>query len=139
MRRGIFIGLGLVLALFTYMAGGHLPADADTTKKARWYSLSLESGETSGGYRWGVGAKGPKDKPLREVCAMAGMIEPPQPDKPYVEGTDGAVCGELRSPEESMMETAGFGSGKSRVAAFVGIYRPVVRKVTFVLDSGERK
>lgn len=140
MRRGtIAIMLGFFAMAFSYLGGAPLSADADTSKKARWYSVSLAHGETSGGYRWGVGAKGPKHEPLKEICAMAGMIEPPEPDKPYVEGTDGALCGEIRSPKESMMETAGFGTGESSVTAFVAIYRPAVRKVTFVFDSGERR
>jgi hypothetical protein len=108
-------------------------------EKERWYSVPLESGETSGGYRWGVGAKGPKGKPLGEICTQVGMVEPPQPDKPYVEGTDGTSCGQLRSPKEALVDATGFGEGASRVTVLAAIYRPIVRRVVFVFDSGEHR
>lgn len=140
MRRGIVIAIfGFAFMAFMCFGGTPSPVDAESGKKVRWYSVGLESGETSGGYRWAVGAKGPRREPLREICALAGMIEPLQPDKSYVEGQDGSTCGDLRSRGESITEAVSFGSGESRVTAFVGIYRPAVRKVTFVLDSGERK
>jgi hypothetical protein len=140
MRRGIFIGLaGLAFLIFASSIEAPLSAGANGAKKVRWYRVLLESGETSSGYRWTVGAKGPKHEPLREICSMTGMTEPPQPDKPYIESHEGELCGLLLLPEESMTISASFGFGESRVTVFASIYRPIVRKVTIVLDSGERR
>jgi hypothetical protein len=128
-----------VVVAFAYLAGAPISADADRVGKERWYSVPLESGETSGGYLWGVGAKGPKDKPMGEICTQVGMIEPPQPDKSYVESSGGSLCGHLRSPKEALIDATGFGEGASRVTVLEAIYRPAVRRVVIVLDSGERR
>lgn len=140
MRWGAGIGIaGLLLLAFAYLAGTPNAVDASRAKKERWYSVPLESGKTSDGYRWGVGAKGPKGEPWGEICTQVGMTEPPQPDKPFVESRDGSLCGDLRSPKEALIDASGFGEGASRVTVFAAIYRPIVRRVVFVFDSGERR
>lgn len=114
------------------------PHDAAGANKARWYQVGLEMGETDG-YRWAVGAKGPKHEPLDEICALASLTEPPQADKPFVEGMDAAVCGSLATPGDSMAASPAFGSGNSRLVLLAVLYRPAVREVAFLLDTGERR
>jgi hypothetical protein len=106
--------------------------------RAHWYQTTLERGEING-YHWAVGAKGPKHKPLNEVCAEISMLEPAQEDALYVEGSDSTDCGRLDRPVDSISSTDSFGSGKERVSVLELIYRPIVRKVVFVLSTGERK
>lgn len=106
--------------------------------KAGWFQIILEQGEVSG-YHWAVGVKGPKHVQLSQVCAELSMVEPPQDDAPYVEERDATDCSWLKQPADSVFGTESFGSGQSRVAVYEAVYRPIVRKVTFVLDTGERK
>jgi hypothetical protein len=111
---------------------------AAASGKVGWFQIKLEQGEVNG-YHWVVGAKGPKHRPLSRICAELSMVEPPQEGAPYVEGRDATNCSRLRPPIHSVFGTEAFGSGPSRVAVFEGLYRPIVRKVTFVLATGERR
>jgi hypothetical protein len=124
----------LALSLLVFLVS---PAVAGTGK-ARWFQVTLERGETKG-YRWAVGAKGPKSEPLGRICTQLSMVEPPQEDVPYVEGSDSTECGRLKTPTDSISGTDSFGSGQSRVTVLEVVYRPIVRKVTLILATGERR
>jgi hypothetical protein len=100
--------------------------------------VGLEQGETNG-YHWAAGVKGPKDEPLGRICAQISMVEPSQDGVPYVEGHDSTECGRLKQATESVSGTDSFGSGASRVTVLEAVYRPIVRKVTFILATGERR
>lgn len=107
------------------------------TSKDRWFQAALEQGEING-YHWAVGVKGPKDEPLSHICAQLSMVEPPQEDAPYVEGGSSTECGRLKRPVDAVSGTESFGSEASRVTVLEMVYRPIVRKVTFILATGER-
>lgn len=125
----------LLIALGVMALAGYEGASAGGD---RWYKVTLEAGEVDG-YQWAFGAKGPKGVPLGRICALTYMVEPAEPDAPYVEGSESVNCGALRSPLESVSGSSAFGSGESRVAIFTGLYRLAVRKVVFVLSRGERR
>jgi hypothetical protein len=122
---------GLALSVLVFQA-------AAAASKVRWFQTTLEQGQVSG-YHWAVGVKGPKHRPLSQVCAQLSMVELPQNGAPYVEGGSSTLCGRLKRPTDSVLGTESFGSGRSRVAVLEAVYRPIVRKVTFVLATGERK
>lgn len=103
-----------------------------------WSRVVLEQGEAQS-YRWSVGAKAPAFEPLDQICAQVGIVSPPQPDVPYAEGNDVSICGRLRKSSDSVVSSTKLGSGETRVTLFVALYRPAVRKVTFILGTGERK
>jgi hypothetical protein len=124
--------LGTAFALFV-LAVLHPTMSLGTSKQDRWYHTTLAMGKTAEGYQWAVGAKGRKGHTLDEICATLSMSEPPRPDVPYVEGTDSADCGSVRYPTESIRSSVSMGS----VEVVEILYRPVVRKVRVVLNSGE--
>jgi hypothetical protein len=101
-----------------------------------WYKVTLEEGETQG-FSWVVGAKGRTHEPLREICALAAIIAPPEPNVPYGEGSNVSVCGSAMKPAESVSANAKLGS--TGTSLLTTIYRPVVRKVVFLLSTGKRK
>lgn len=126
----LVVSIGLTTALLSSNASG---------SGDRWYQVGLTKGETSGGYRWAVGAKGRKDEALKEICTSASMVEPLQDDLQIAEGEDATDCGSLRHPTDSVSSTVSFETGTRRVSVLVIAYRPIIRKVTFVLATGERK
>jgi hypothetical protein len=121
----------LALSLSLFQAAG-------AAGKVSWFKVKLEQGEVNG-YRWAVGVKGPKHRPLGQICAELSMVEPPQDGAPYFEERDPTSCSRLKQATDSVFGTAAFRSGQSRVAVFEALYRPIVRKVTFVLATGERR
>jgi hypothetical protein len=125
----------LVVFEVLLLAGSH---DASSASGGRWHPITLETDETDG-YQWAVGAKVPQHKPLGEICAMISLVELPQPDAPYVEGRDSVSCGSLTTPSDSVSVSSSFGSGDSRRVVLAVLYRPIVRKVVFLLGEGERK
>jgi hypothetical protein len=124
-----FTALLAVVALATLVS--HAGASGD-----RWYQAALDHGETQG-YRWGVSAKLPKHKPLDEICLMVAYLVPPDPDIPYVEEDDTAICGSLKRPTESVSLGVTLGSSGAQFQA--ALYSPIVRKVVFLLSTGERR
>lgn len=127
---------GVVAAIGLLLWTGSPNALGDATK-GRWYQLTLETGETEG-YKWAVGAKGPKHEPLDRICALASLIEPPQEDQPFVEGNDAAGCGNLSTSMDSVAASPALGSGASRMTILATLFRPAVREVSLVLDTDER-
>lgn len=129
----------MLTALIAALMLSSIGSDGATgATKDRWYQVGLDTGETDR-YRWAVGAKGPKHEPLNKICALASLTEPPQEDKPFVEGTDAVTCGSLATPMDSLAASPAFGSGDSRLVLLAVLYRPTVREVAFLLDTGERK
>ena len=124
-----------VIAVLSITVGAH---EATGATRAQWYEVRLKTGETNG-YKWVVGAKGPKHEPLNEICALASLTEPPQEGKPFVEGTEAVGCSSLATPIDSVAASPAFGSGDSRLVLLAVLYRPVVREVAFLLGTGERR
>lgn len=108
------------------------------SSKGHWFQANLARGEIEG-YRWAVGAKGPKHEPLGQICAQISIVEPPRDDFPEVEGRDTTDCGQLRLATDVVSSTNSLESGKSGVSVLEAIYRPVVRKVRIVFASGEQE
>jgi hypothetical protein len=126
--------VAVLIAVLSYLA----LTEAASANGAKWYQVQLEQGESQG-YRWGVGAKVPKGQPLKDICSQAVVIEPPKPDVPYVDSNDLTDCGKLLKPADSVVSSATISSEGSPSTFFVALYRPVVRKVSFLLSTGERK
>lgn len=103
-----------------------------------WYRVLLEKGEVNG-YRWAVGASGPRDEPLKQMCELVSEVAPFDPDLEYAEGGEMKLCGELLSPAESISVGLDLGSSESSTTLRATIYRPIVRKVVFVRGTGDRK
>lgn len=128
---------GVVAAIGLLLWAGATDVLAGATK-GRWYQVTLETGETEG-FKWAVGAKGPGHQPLGMICALASLVEPPQEGQPFVEGDDAVGCGSLSTSMDSVAASPALGSGDSRLAILATLFRPVVRKVSFVLDTGEER
>lgn len=111
---------------------------AVTASQVRWFQAPLEHGETNG-YRWTVGAKGPKHKQLGRICAQIAIVEPAQEGAPYVEESDSTECGRLETASDSVVGEGDLASGGTRVTVLEALYRPVVRKVTVVFSTGDHK
>jgi hypothetical protein len=116
--------------------GGPSMSEAGDVGGSQWYKVTLEEGETQG-FKWTVGAKGRAHVPLKEICVLTAFIAPPEPGVPYGEGDEGSVCGSAKKPTDSTSSGATLGSTGTSLLAV--IYRPVVRKVTFLLSTGKRK
>jgi hypothetical protein len=132
------IALGVLLCALALGVVSRAAANPDKAGKVSWFNVTLKRGEISG-YHWAVGAKGQRNRPLRHMCAEVSMVEPPQEGTDYVEGGNSTECGRLEHPNDSVVGTESFGSGQSRVTVLEAVFRPVVRKVTFLLSTGERK
>jgi hypothetical protein len=128
------VSVALIVAVMLVSVLSHSIAGAAPS----WYQARLETGETDE-YKWSVGAKGPKNAPLNEICALASLLEPPRDEDSFVEGRDSVGCGSLSTREDSVAVSPAFGSGQSRLVLLAVLYRPAVRKVVFVLGSGERR
>ena len=137
MRPRIFAGSWLALIIFMAIClGASSSPEAEGAGGNRWYTAAVEEGETQG-YRWSIRVKGPKGEPLRRLCVLAGFIAPPKPDVPYAEGDNSQVCGEVVMPTDSVLMSATLGS--SGTTFLVAVYRPLVRKVSFLLSTGQRR
>lgn len=134
-RRAAALVSALVAVGIVTLGGAY---DATGAGAGRWYEINLEAGEVDG-YGWAAGAKGPKREPLDEICATVSVVEPLRPDAPYAEGSDSVVCGSLSRPMDWVAAESGFGSGDSSLMVLTVLYRPVVRKATFLLGTGERR
>lgn len=110
-----------------------------TGGQSHWYHVTVAHGKNTEGYKWSVGAKGRKGHALDEICATLSMVEPPRSEVPYVEGTDSTDCGSVRRPSESVSSSVSMGEGESLIKVVEVLYRPVVRKVSVFLKSGEEK
>jgi hypothetical protein len=136
-QKVAFVSLFLAVTAVVMSFGVPTASPALASAKSSWFSGQLDNGEIRG-YRWAVGVKIEKRAPLHRACALTSMVEPPREDVPYVEAEDASDCGGLSSPSDFIASTVFFGSGSGRVAILGLIFRPVVRRATFVLDTGER-
>jgi hypothetical protein len=107
-------------------------------KRTASFQVALAQGEIKG-YSWALGVKGAKSQKMSEICALSSMIEPPRPDGVPVDGRDATDCGSLSRPEDRVSTSAAFAADSGRIAVFGALFRPIVRKVTFILETGERK
>jgi hypothetical protein len=112
------IAVAFLVALGLLILGGI--RDASGASGGRWYPIALATGETDE-YKWSAGAKVPQHESLDEICAMTSLIEPPEPDSLYAEGTNGVVCGSLAKPVNSVTASSSFGSGDSQMAIFTAL------------------
>lgn len=126
------------MATIVGLLGAPASTLAESASGGSWYRVTLEQGEAQG-YAWAVGAAGPKHEPLREICTKVATLEPLQDESPYIEGGNSMICGEMPNPTESMALGTTFGPDGSGPTLLATIYRPIVRKVTFVFDTGERR
>jgi hypothetical protein len=132
--KGILIVFVVSLGLATTL----LPTNASGSSDS-WYQVSLAKGKTPDGYRWAVGVKGRKDQALKEICTAASIVEPLQSDIEGAEGENAGDCGSLRLAKDSVSSSVSSGAGASRVRVYVVVYRPTIREVTVVFESGDRK
>lgn len=128
--------IGGVAAALLLLAFGLISSQAVAgSSQSRWFQIGLATGETNG-YGWSTGAKGPKYRPLSEVCTEISMSEPPRND--VYEGSDATDCGELKRPSDSVITTESLGSKKSGATVVEALYHPLIQKVTIVFASGTR-
>jgi hypothetical protein len=138
MQRGFGCNSRLSLwAVVVFVLVGALPSVAAGASRSDWYRVALEHGETNG-YLWSVSAAGPRHEPLREICAQIGTLEPVgEPELTF--GGYSSLCGDLFDATQSMDLAVGFGAGVSEITLLADLYRPAVRKVAFVIGTGERR
>jgi hypothetical protein len=129
---------GMTAALMVVVLAALVPQAVAGGSRAQWFSVALANGKIEG-YRWAVGAKGPKHEPLDQICTLVSMVEPPQGEDDVVEGRDATDCGRLKLPTDSVSSTDSLGSGESRVTVLEAIYRPLVRKVAIGFAAGGPK
>lgn len=104
-----------------------------------WFSAKLGFGKKRDNY-WGVRATGARHQAMGQICGIVVKIPPPDPNVPYFESDETKACGRLATPSDSVSIGVLLRSPGSGVTALLAsVYHPVVREVTFVLRSGERK
>lgn len=70
---------------------------------------------------------------------MVSVLEPFEEGAPFIEGSDAKVCGAMPDASVSMSLGDTLVSGASKLSLNVVLYRPIVRKVAFILGTGERR
>jgi len=128
----------LAVATFVLLAPQGSGGSSAPASSGPWYRLALEQGEWQG-YSWSVGASGPRHEPLREICALTSVLESFREGAPFIEGGDSQACGALPDATVSMALGETLVSGASTLSLNVVLYRPIVRKVAFILGTGERR
>lgn len=136
LRQGHFVYWVAAMMVACGVFGVPNVSEAGDVGDGHWYTVTLEEGETQG-FSWAVGAKGRAHKPLKEICVLTAFIAPPEPNVPYGEGDETSACGSVKKPTDSASVSATLGSTDTSFLA--AIYRPVVRKVAFLLSTGKRK
>lgn len=134
--RSVFGRLLVLAALILVCLGMQGSAEVSGADAHQWYTATLVEGEAQG-FRWAIGARGPRDNSLDRICALAGVLAPPAPGVPYAEGDNVTVCGGMARATDSVSVSATFGSTGSSLRAT--LYRPNVRKVVFLLSTGKRQ
>lgn len=118
--------------------GNPVVAEGEGKYSGRWRA-PLENGKTNG-YLWGMRASGVKHQASRPICETIVSVAPADPDVPFVETDETTSCGTLQAPTDSTSIIVLLGESESgRTALLATLYPPVVRKVTFILDTGEQK
>ena len=122
--------MGCLLALSAGVARSQSPPDS-------WFRIPLKGGELHG-TKWGLAAKGSRESPLKQVCAVVSEIGPIDPDAGYVEASETSSCGSLQKPSDSISLRIEFGAENSNATVLrTALYPRIVRRVTFVLAGGE--
>lgn len=128
--------IGGVAAAFALLALGMVASQVvAASSQNRWFQIGLATGETNG-YDWSIGAKGARHASLSRICTEISMAEPPR--NGVSEGRDATDCGELKMASDSIVTTESLGPKRSGATVVEAIYRPLIRKVTFVFASGKR-
>lgn len=105
--------------------------------KPPWFKIALAQGEANG-YRWAVSAKGEKTVPLKRMCVIVAMVEPPQGNLP-VEGEEATGCGRLSRSADHVIASVPFGADKSKGAVLAIAVRPSVRRVVLAFFGAESR
>jgi len=111
--------------------------DSFATDRGSWSRVFLKKGKIRD-YGWAVGARLPKDKPLGQICETSAHFLP-RPEFDEVEVDESTLCGKLKKPGDSVSISTIFKSEKSDTTLLATLYRPVVRKIVFVLSNGEQR
>lgn len=104
--------------------------------KSDWFRVPLTGGQLQG-YTWGFAAKGSKEKPLKQICAVVAEIAPREPDVGYVEASETTSCDSLLQATDSISIGSEFGTGSEATILRTILYPRDVRRVAFVLAGGE--
>jgi hypothetical protein len=123
---------GVILGCFVLSAG----LAQSQSPKSDWFNVPLTGGKLQG-YTWGFAAKGSKEKPLKQICAVVAEIAPRDPGAGYVEASETTSCDSLLQATDSISMGSEFGTGSEATVLRTIIYPRDVRKVTFVLAGGE--
>lgn len=123
---------GVVLGCFVLFAG----SAQSQSSKSDWFRVPLKGGELHG-FTWGFAAKGLKERPLQQICAVVAEIAPRDPDAGYVEASETSSCDSLLQATDSISMGSEFGTGSDATVLRTVLYPKDVRRVTFVLAGGE--
>lgn len=125
---------GVILGCFVLFAG----LAQSQSAKSDWFNVPLTGGKLQG-YTWGFAAKGSKEKPLKQICAVVVDIAPLDPDASYVESSETTSCDSLLLATDSISIGSEFGTGSNATVLRTILYPGDVRRVTFVLSGGEER
>lgn len=117
--------------------GGLTTNDSLATDRGSWSRVFLDKGKIQD-YGWAVGARLPKDKALGQICETSTHFLP-RPEFDEVEVDESTLCGKLTKPGDSVSISTIFKSEESDTTLLATLYRPVVRKIVFVLSNGEQR
>lgn len=106
------------------------------SSKSDWFRVPLTGGKLQG-YTWGFAAKGSREKPLKQICAVVAEIAPRDPDTEYVESSETSSCGSLLRETDSISIGSEFGTGSEATVLRTILYPRDVRRVAFVLAGGQ--
>ena len=123
---------GVILGCFVLFAG----LAQSQSPKSDWFRVPLDGGELHGS-QWGFAAKGSKERPLKQICAVMGEIAPRDPGAGYVEASETTSCDSLLQATDSISMGSEFGTGSDATVLRTTLYPKEVRRVTFVLAGGE--
>lgn len=108
-----------------------------TDRGDTWSTVFLKRGKVQD-YKWAISARLPKNKPLGPMCETSARFLP-RPELEEVEVNESTLCGKLNTPSDSVSISTIFKSEESETTLLATLYRPVVRKVVFVLSNGEQR
>lgn len=132
MKARARLASGVLLASFVLFAG----LVQSQSPESDWFNVPLTGGKLQG-YTWGFAAKGSKEKPLKQICAVVAEIAPRDPDGSYVEASETSSCDSLLQATDSISIGSEFGTGSDATVLRTALYPRDVRRVTFVLAGGE--
>jgi len=131
-RMRLRLASGVILGCFLLFAG----LAQSQGFRSDWFNVPLTGGKLQG-YTWGFAAKGSKEKPLKQICAIVAEIAPRDPNAGYVEASETTSCDSLLQVTDSISIGSEFGTGSEATVLRTVLYPSDVRRVTFVLAGGE--